>query len=83
MWSDGYVHYLDFVTVSWVFACANTNQILHFKYVYVIVCESYLSKAIILEFLNISNINLTFMILTLNIMKYIKVKLKKCVKVFF
>lgn len=47
------------------------------------MCELYFSKVIIFEFLNILNINLIFMILIFNIMKYIKVKLKKCVKVFF
>lgn len=80
---DGYVHYLDFVTVSWVSACVNTNQILHFKHAYIIVRESCLIKVITLKFLNIWNVNLAFMFLSLSNMRYRKIKLKKYVKVFF
>lgn len=31
--SDGNVHYLDFVAISWVYTYANTYQIVHFKHV--------------------------------------------------
>lgn len=44
--SDEYVHCLVVVMVSHVYTYVNINQITHYKYMQLIVCQLYLNKAL-------------------------------------